>query len=97
MADLQKHGLKPIPLTGQDATPQGIQYIISGWQSMTVWKDTRILAKAAAAAAIALSRAQTPKTTGTVPNGKQKEPAYIIPPVIDHEGELDRSSSRRAS
>ena len=48
IADLQKHGLKPIPLTGQDATPQGLQYIIAGWQSMTVWKDTRVLAKAAA-------------------------------------------------
>ena len=48
VADLQKHGLKPIPLTGQDATPQGVQYIIAGWQSMTVWKDTRVLAKAAA-------------------------------------------------
>ena len=29
VASLQKHGLKPIPLTGQDATPQGFQNIIS--------------------------------------------------------------------
>jgi D-xylose transport system substrate-binding protein len=82
VADLQKHGLKPIPLTGQDATPQGLQYIIAGWQSMTVWKDTRVLAKAAAAAAIALLNGNTPKTTGTVPNGSLKEPAFIIPPVM---------------
>ena len=45
---LKAHGLKPIPLSGQDATPQGVQNIISGWQTMTVWKDTRVLAKAAA-------------------------------------------------
>jgi D-xylose transport system substrate-binding protein len=82
VADLQKHGLKPIPLTGQDATPQGLQYIISGWQTMTVWKDTRVLAKAAAAAAISLLNGTTPKTTGTVANGKAKEPAFIIPPVM---------------
>src|SRR5438093_3266546 len=82
VADLQKHGLKPIPLTGQDATPQGLQYIIAGWQSMTVWKDTRVLAKAAAAAAIALLNGNTPKTTGTVPNRSLKEPAFIIPPVM---------------
>jgi D-xylose transport system substrate-binding protein len=82
VADLQKHGLKPIPLTGQDATPQGLQYIIAGWQSMTVWKDTRVLAKAAAAAAIALLNGNTPKTTGTVANGTAKEPAYIIPPIM---------------
>jgi D-xylose transport system substrate-binding protein len=81
VADLQKHGLKPIPLSGQDATPQGLQYIISGWQTMTVWKDTRILAKAAAKAAIQLLKGQALTTTGTVPNGAAKEPAFIIPPV----------------
>src|SRR6478752_1979961 len=48
IASLQKAGLKPIPVSGQDATPQGFQNIISGWQTMTVWKDTRVLAKAAA-------------------------------------------------
>ena len=75
------HHVGPLPLTGQDATPQGFQYIISGWQSMTVWKDTRILAKAAAKDAVELLNKQALTTTGTVPNGKAKEPAYIIPPV----------------
>jgi D-xylose transport system substrate-binding protein len=78
---LKAHGLKPIPLSGQDATPQGIQNIISGWQTMTVWKDTRKLAKIAAQAAVALVKGQKPKTTGSVANGSAKEPAYIIPPV----------------
>src|SRR5256885_6818438 len=32
-----KH-LKPIPISGQDASPQGIQYILAGWQSGTVYK-----------------------------------------------------------
>jgi len=81
IASLQKHGLKPIPVTGQDATPQGFQNIISGWQTMTVWKDTRKLAKIAAQAAVALVKGQKPKTTGSVANGSAKEPAYIIPPV----------------
>jgi D-xylose transport system substrate-binding protein len=81
IAQEKAHGIGPIPLSGQDATPQGLQYIISGWQSMTVWKDTRVLAKAAAAEAVALLKGQALKTTGTVPNGKAKEPAYIIPPV----------------
>jgi D-xylose transport system substrate-binding protein len=81
VADLQSHGLKPIPLSGQDATPQGLQYIIAGWQTMTVWKDTRKLAKAAAAEAIALLHSKKLITTGSVPNGAKKEPAYIIPPV----------------
>jgi len=81
IAQEKAHGIGPIPVSGQDATPQGLQYIISGWQTMTVWKDTRVLAKAAAAEAVALLKGQALKTTGTVPNGKAKEAAYIIPPV----------------
>ena len=81
IASLKKHGLKPIPVTGQDATPQGFQNIISGWQTMTVWKDTRVLAKAAARAAVQLIKGQKLTTTGSVPNGSKKEAAYIIPPV----------------
>lgn len=77
---LKAHKLKPIPLSGQDATPQGVQNIISGWQTMTVWKDTRKLATASAEAAIALAKGQTPKATGTVKNGSKNLPAFIIPP-----------------
>jgi D-xylose transport system substrate-binding protein len=78
---LKAHGLKPIPLSGQDATPQGVQNIISGWQTMTVWKDTRVLAKAAARNAIQLLKGQKLTTTGTVKNGSKREAAFIIPPV----------------
>jgi D-xylose transport system substrate-binding protein len=81
IASLKKHNLKPIPVTGQDATPQGFQNIISGWQTMTVWKDTRKLAKVAAKAAVQLIKGQKLTTTGSVANGSKKEPAYIIPPV----------------
>jgi D-xylose transport system substrate-binding protein len=78
---LKAHQLKPIPLSGQDATEQGVQNIISGWQTMTVWKDTRKLATASAKAAIALAKGQKPAQTGTVKNGSKTLPAYIIPPV----------------
>jgi D-xylose transport system substrate-binding protein len=78
---LKAHKLKPIPLSGQDATPQGVQNIISGWQTMTVWKDTRKLATASANAAIRLSKGLKPAQTGTVANGSKRLPAFIIPPV----------------
>jgi D-xylose transport system substrate-binding protein len=54
IASLKAHGLKAIPLTGQDATPTGVQFILAGWQSGTVYKSVRKEANAAAAAAIAL-------------------------------------------
>jgi D-xylose transport system substrate-binding protein len=78
---LKAKKLKAIPLSGQDATPQGVQNIVSGWQTMTVWKDTRKSATATAVAAVALLKGQKPKTTGTVKNGSKNLAAYIIPPV----------------
>jgi D-xylose transport system substrate-binding protein len=78
---LKAHKLKPIPLSGQDATTQGVQNIISGWQTMTVFKDVRILATKTAQAAIAIVRGKAPPTTGFVTTkGRSKEPAYLITP-----------------
>jgi D-xylose transport system substrate-binding protein len=78
---LKAKKLKPVALSGQDATELGVQNIISGWQTMTVWKDHRLLARQAVAAAKALMNGQKPKTTGTVPNKGKRLPAYIYPPV----------------
>ena len=81
VVDLKQHHLKPIPLSGQDATTQGVQNIISGWQTMTVWKDQRVLATKVAAAAIKIAKGQKPPTTGFITTkGRAKEPAYLISP-----------------
>jgi D-xylose transport system substrate-binding protein len=81
VVDLKQHHLKSIPLSGQDATPQGVQNIISGWQTMTVWKDQRVLATKVAAAAIKIIKGQKPPTTGFITTkGRAKEPAYLISP-----------------
>jgi D-xylose transport system substrate-binding protein len=78
---LKAKKLQPVPLSGQDATELGVQNIISGWQTMTVWKDTRLLAARSVAAAVAYLKGQKPVQTGTVPNKGKRLPAYIIPPV----------------
>jgi D-xylose transport system substrate-binding protein len=78
---LKAKKLKPIPLSGQDATELGVQNIISGWQTMTVWKDQRLLGRQAVAAAVAFLNNKKPRTTGTVPNKGKRLPAYIIQPV----------------
>jgi D-xylose transport system substrate-binding protein len=81
VVDLKQHHLDPIPLSGQDATTQGVQNIISGWQSMTVFKDVRILATKTAQAAVRIVKGAKPPTTGFVATkGRSKEPAYLIPP-----------------
>jgi D-xylose transport system substrate-binding protein len=81
IADLKAKHLKPLPISGQDATPQGIQYILAGWQSGTVYKYVPDEAKAAAEAAVALLKGQTPKTNGFRMNGSKKEPTLALPVV----------------
>ena len=77
VASLKAHGLKPIPLTGQDATPTGVQFILAGWQSGTVYKSVRKEANAAAAAAIAIIKHKKVKTNGTTSGTK----SILLTPV----------------
>lgn len=79
---LKSHKLKAIPVTGQDATPQGVQNVISGWQSMTVYKAVPLEANAAAAAAIAIIKGTTVKTNGTTKDtvGNRDVPSILETP-----------------
>jgi D-xylose transport system substrate-binding protein len=81
VADLKAKHLKPLPLSGQDASVQGVQNIISGWQTGTVYKYVPAEANAAAEAAVALIKGKTPKSNGTRPNGKKPEPTYALPVI----------------
>jgi D-xylose transport system substrate-binding protein len=77
IAALKAKGLKPIPLTGQDATPTGVQYIIAGWQTGTVYKSVKAEAAAASKAAIAIVKGGSVKTNGTVSGTK----SVLLTPV----------------
>jgi D-xylose transport system substrate-binding protein len=81
IADLKAKHLKPIPLSGQDASVGGVQNIISGWQTGTVYKYVPDEAAAAAAAAVALIKGKTPVSNGTRPNGKHPEPTNALPVI----------------
>jgi len=81
IATLKARHLKPIPLSGQDATPQGVQYILAGWQTGTVYKYVPDEANAAAAAAVALLKGTTPKTNTVRKNGAKNEPTLALPVV----------------
>jgi D-xylose transport system substrate-binding protein len=78
---LKNHGLKPIPLSGQDATPQGVQNILSGWQTMTVYKAVKAEADAAAKVAIAMLKGQKVATNGVTNNGDRNVPSVLLKPV----------------
>jgi D-xylose transport system substrate-binding protein len=66
-----------VPVTGQDATVQGMQNILAGDQCMTVYKAIKPEADNAARLAIALYKGETPDQKGL---GQQKDPesgAYV--------------------
>jgi len=57
---LEAAGVGPVPLSGQDATAAGIQQIILGQQTMTVYKPIQAEADVAAKAALALCAGEDP-------------------------------------
>ena len=82
VAALKAKKLKPIALSGQDATVQGVQNIISGWQSMTVYKYVPLEVNAAAKAVVALlAHKKVPGINGFRKNGSKKEPTVLLPVV----------------
>ena len=62
-------------ITGQDAELASAQYIIDGKQSMTVWKNTSILARDAISMALQVLAGKTPSTTSTYDNNVKQVPA----------------------
>jgi D-xylose transport system substrate-binding protein len=82
---LKSKNLK-IPVTGQDASIQGLQSILSGDQCMTVFKDVSKEADAASKLAIALAKGDSAGAaalaTGTLtdPTGKRDIPSVLLVP-----------------
>jgi len=77
---IKQRKLKQIPVTGQDATAEGIQNILAGDQCMTVYKAIKQEADAASKLAIALAKKQQP-AAGLV-NGKSDDTSRQVPSVL---------------
>lgn len=68
-----------VPVTGQDATVEGLQNILAGTQCMTVYKSATLEANALAEAAIALVNGEDAETTGTT---KDSESGREVPSIL---------------
>jgi D-xylose transport system substrate-binding protein len=72
-----------VVVTGQDATLAGLQEILLGNQTMTVYKDLKQQAGAAAEAAVALARGEeVTNLTDTFDNGGHDVPALFLDPTV---------------
>ena len=86
---LQKYGLNgKVPVTGQDATPDGLQAILRGDQYMTVFKPIDQEAKATAQLAAALAKGDTAAAdaiatdTESDPTGGREVKSKLLDPQL---------------
>jgi D-xylose transport system substrate-binding protein len=71
-----------VPVTGQDASVQGLQNILAGDQCMTVYKAIKQEADAAAKLAVGLANGEKGEANGTVhdPQGNRDVPSVLLQP-----------------
>ena len=71
-----------VPVTGQDATTEGLQRILAGTQCMTVYKSVREEANALAELAVSMINGEEGETTGEVEDaeGGRQVPAVLLQP-----------------
>jgi D-xylose transport system substrate-binding protein len=82
---LKSNGLNgKVPVTGQDATAAGLQAILTGDQTCTIYKDATQEANAAASLAIALISGKTPSglVTSNDPTGHRSVPSILLKPEL---------------
>jgi D-xylose transport system substrate-binding protein len=87
---LRKHGRAgQVPVTGQDATVQGLQSVLAGEQCMTVYKAIKPEADAAAGLAVSLFRGRQPRADDQI---KDPESGAYIPFVKREPKAIDARS-----
>jgi D-xylose transport system substrate-binding protein len=80
---LRKNSLNgKVPVTGQDATVQGLQNILVGDQCMTVYKAVKQEADAAAELAISLAKGEKKTLSTTTKDGSREVPSVLLQPKL---------------
>ncbi|MDN4481210.1 multiple monosaccharide ABC transporter substrate-binding protein [Demequina muriae] len=71
-------------LTGQDGDKAAVTQILAGEQSMTVWKDTRLLGERVETMIMSILAGEEPEVndTETYDNGVKVVPSYLITPEV---------------
>lgn len=79
-----------VPVTGQDSELTAAQRIVKGTQSMTIFKDTRVLGQKTIQAAIDMVNGKKIKTNGKVNNTKINVPSILLTPVVVDRSNIDK-------
>lgn len=72
----------PLVVTGQDASLDACRNIVSGYQSMTIYKSIKKLSEEAAILSMKIAKGQRVNITTTVNNGTKEVPSILFDPVV---------------
>lgn len=79
---LQAYGLAgKIPVAGQDADLAGVQRIVKGTQTMTVYKPIHMLTEEVARLAVSMAKGEEVASEQQVKNGKIEVPSVLLSPI----------------
>lgn len=80
-----------VPVAGQDADLAGVQRIVIGTQTMTVYKPIPILTQEVAEIAVSMAKGKQISTKQKVNNGKIEVPSVLLTPIAVNEYNLDNT------
>ena len=80
-----------VPVAGQDAELAGIQRIVQGTQTMTVYKPIKTLAKETAELVVGLAKGEEIAINRKINNGKIEVPAVFLYPIQVNDSNLEET------
>lgn len=78
-----------VPVAGQDADLAGVQRIVAGTQTMTVYKPIQMLTEEVARLAVAMAKGEKVSSNQKVNNGKIEVPSVLLTPIAVNKYNLD--------
>jgi D-xylose transport system substrate-binding protein len=88
---LEQRGLAgKVLVSGQDANLDAVRRIVSGTQTMTVYKPLAPLARVTAQAAVQMAKGEKVEGTSTIDNGMKQVQAVLLNPIAIHKGLVDQ-------
>lgn len=89
---LEEYGLAgEVPVSGQDAELEACRRLVTGEQTVTVYKPLRAIAHKAAELAVQMAEGEEVQTTSTINNGLKDVPAFYIEPTVVTKETLDET------
>jgi len=78
-----------VPVSGQDADLAAVKRLVSGTQTMTVYKPLKLIASEAAKLAVDLAKGEKPAFNAQYDNGKKQVDTVLLQPTLLTKSNVD--------